>query len=377
MKVVSCKIKVILLLKSYNIQLKSNLNHWLTAKGKDQQELFAEANRVREKTIGKNVYFRGIIEFSNICEKNCYYCGIRKDNKKVNRYRMSLKEIGDCLDFIEKSRYGSVVLQGGELTTPSALSFLLDIVGYIHSKYPNMCITLSCGELSYDFLKKLRAEGAHRYLIRIETSVPELYKKLHPLDHSLKKRIACLKNLKKLNYQVGCGNMVGLPGQSVDDLIADLKFFQEMDFDMFGLGPYVIHKDTPLTTPSVCEWWEENKENIFNTTLNFIAILRILMPTCNIAAATALDVFNPQGRVMALKAGANVIMPSVTPNKYRNDYLLYQNKPCVDGHAHICAGCSVNKVRMAGLDPILGEKGDALHWRMKARLVNRAYKQHL
>lgn len=337
----------------------------LIATGKEQEELFVEANQVREKNIGKNVYFRGIIEYSNVCEKNCYYCGIRKGNESVNRYRMTLKEIKDCLAFVRQAKYGSVVLQTGELTTPSAKSFLLGIVDYIHTKYPELGITLSCGEIDYSFLKKLKESGAHRYLLRIETSVPKLYKKLHPQDHSLAKRIACLKNLKKLNYQVGCGNMVGLPGQTLDDLVADLQFFHEMDFDMFGLGPYVIHEATPLSTPVVQKWWEANKGKIFNMTLNYIALLRILMPTCNIATATALDVFDKQGRVMALKAGANIIMPSVTPNKYRNDYLLYQNKPCVDGHAHICAGCVVKKVETAGLDPVLGEQGNAIHYKQR------------
>lgn len=361
-------IRSLLEVNQMSISNQSDLKHWLRATGKEQQELFTKANYVREKAIGKNVYFRGIIEYSNICNKNCYYCGIRKDNKKVNRYRMSLKEIKNCLDFIKRAKYGSTVLQTGELKTSSAKKFLLDLVKYINKNYPDLGITLSCGEFPYDFLKELKDAGAHRYLIRVETSVPELYKKLHPSDHSLAERIECMKNLKRLDYQVGCGNMIGLPGQTLDDIITDLQFFKEMDFDMFGLGPYVIHEDTPLSTPDVCKWWKENKENIFNMTLNFISLLRITMPTCNIAAATALDVFDKQGRVMALKAGANVIMPSVTPNKYRNDYLLYQNKPCVDGHAHICAGCSVNKVKMTGLDPILGERGDAIHYSSRLNL---------
>ncbi len=254
------------------------------------------------------------------------------------------------------------MLQTGELTTPSAKAFLLGLVDYIHTKYPEMGITLSCGELDYKFLQKLKEAGAHRYLLRIETSVRELYEKLHPKDHFLASRIACLKDLKKLNYQVGCGNMIGLPGQSLDDIVADLIFFKEMDFDMFGLGPYVIHEDTPLANSVTQKWWEANKEKIFNKTLNFIALLRILMPTCNIAAATALDVFRKQGREEALKVGANILMPSVTPNKYRNDYLLYQNKPCVDGHAHICAGCVIKKVQFAGLNPVLNEQGNALHY---------------
>lgn len=345
----------------------SNFKKHLTATGALQQKLFAKANHVREKTIGENVYFRGIIEFSNVCEKNCYYCGIRKSNLQTNRYLMNLPEIKKCLAFIQKANYGSVVLQSGELTTPTTQKFLLKLVKFIHQTYPQMGITLSCGEFDYNFLKQLKKAGAHRYLLRIETSVPSLYKKLHPHNHSLTNRKKCLQNLKKLNYQVGCGNMIGLPGQTVNHLITDLKFFQTMDFDMFGLGPYVIHENTPLATPKNQKWWKKNKESIFNMTLNFIAILRILMPTCNIAAATALDVFQPNGRVLALQAGANVIMPSVTPPKYRGDYLLYQNKPCIDENAEKCQYCIIKKVQTAGLKPILGQPGTALHFISSSR----------
>ena len=343
----------------------SDLKRSLTASGPSQRELFAKANRVRQKNIGADVYFRGIIEFSNICEKNCYYCGIRQGNHQTNRYLMSLPEIKKCLAFIQKANYGSVVLQSGELTSPAARDFLLKLVKFIHQTYPEMGITLSCGEFEYDFLQELKSAGAHRYLLRIETSVPSLYQKLHPLSHSLAKRKKCLENLKKLNYQVGCGNMIGLPGQTITDIIADLKFFQKMDFDMFGLGPYVIHENTPLGTPENQKWWSENKKSIFNLTLNFIALLRILMPTCNIAAATALDVFKPNGRILALKAGANVIMPSVTPQKYRGDYLLYQNKPCIDENADRCQRCIVKKVESAQLNPALGQPGHALHYQSR------------
>lgn len=332
-----------------------------------QQQLFDEANRVREEAIGNEVYFRGIIEFSNVCEKNCSYCGIRKGNTKVNRYYMPLEEIAQCLEFIQKVKYGSVVLQSGEMTYPKAREFALELVEYIHEHYPEMGITLSLGELDEDFLRQLREAGAHRYLMRIETSVPRLFNALH-LDDSLEKRKECLRDLRKQDYQVGCGNMIGIPGQTLDDMIDDLLFFVEEDFDMFGLGPYVIHEDTPLGTTENQEWWQENKEKIFQRTLNFIALLRILMPTCNIATATALDVFRHQGREMALKAGANIIMPSVTPHKYRNDYLLYQNKPCVDGDAERCSGCVVKKVERTGLQPVLGKQGNSRHYSDRAHV---------
>ncbi|MCF7831006.1 [FeFe] hydrogenase H-cluster radical SAM maturase HydE [Candidatus Gracilibacteria bacterium] len=339
------------------------LKKYLQAKGNLQTELFTKANKLREEYIGNDVHFRGIIEFSNHCEKNCDYCGIRSGNKKIERYCMSKEEIKECLDFIDQVKYGSVVLQSGELTSPAAKKFLLEVVQLINQEYPEMGITLSCGELDSRFLKELKEAGAHRYLLRIETSNPKLYEKIHPASHSLKNRIKTLENLKKLDYQVGCGNMVGIPGQTLDDLITDLHFFQDLDFDMFGLGPYVIHEDTPLGNSKNKKWWVANKEEIFNTTLNFIALLRILIPTANIATATALDVFKPQGRVWALKAGANIIMPSVTPQKYRDKYLLYQDKPCVDEDPTDCIDCTIEKVKMARLNPVLGKQGNSLHYK--------------
>jgi biotin synthase len=335
----------------------------LASAGEAQAALFLRADAVRRESVGSNVYFRGIIEFSNACEKDCHYCGIRRSNCKVNRYRMSFEEIAEGLAFVNRSGFASVVLQSGELTSRPAIEFLLKVVRHARQEYPDMGITLSCGELSYEVLKRLREAGADRYLLRIESSVPALYRTLHPANHSWTNRVAVLKNLKRLGYQVGCGNMVGLPGQTLDDLVSDLRFFQEMDFDMFGLGPYVIHEDTPLATPETVLWWNENREEIFQKTLRFISVLRLLMPTCNIAAATALDVFTKEGRVRALEVGANVLMPSITPQKYREDYLLYQDKPCVDGHAFICAGCVIKKVESAGLKAAVGERGDSLHWR--------------
>ena len=312
--------------------------------------------------MDKKVYFRGIIEFSNFCEKDCYYCGIRKSNHKVERFWMSKKEIVECLEFIKKASYGSVVLQSGELHSNKFKKILLDIVGYIHKNYPEMGITVSCGEFEYEYLKQLKEAGAHRYLLRIETSSRELYGKLHPKDHLWDKRFKCLKNLQKLGYQVGTGVMVGVPGQTDEDLMNDLKFFKEKDFDMYGIGPYVIHKDTPLGTQKNTLWWEKNKQQIFEKTLNFISLMRQTLKDVNIAAGTALDVFDPLGRIKALKAGANVIMPSVTPKMYRGKYLLYQNKPCIDEDADKCFHCIIQKVKLAGFVPALGQRGDSKHF---------------
>jgi len=332
----------------------------LRAEGKKRQELFALARRIKEEVFGKKIWFRGIIEFSNICKNNCYYCGIRKGNKKLERFKMSFKEILDCLKFINKANYGSVVYQSGELISENFKNYLLELVEITRKKYPKLGLTVSCGEQDFDFLKQLKQAGANRYLLRIETANPKLYAKLHPKEMSWRNRFRCLKDLQKLNYQVGAGIMTGLPGQTAEDLINDLKFLAGNKFDMFGIGPYVIHKDTPLgKNREVQRWWRENKIKNFNICLNFLAILRILLPKVNIAAATACDVFDPLGRIKVLQSAGNVIMPSVTPRAYRDKYLLYENKPCLDETADKCQVCLTGKIKQAELKPIFGEPGDS------------------
>lgn len=332
----------------------------LRASGKRQQELFKLARKIKEDIFGKRVWLRGIIEFSNICRNDCYYCGIRRSNTMQARFSMSLREINECLKFIKSADYGSAVFQSGELATRQFNDNLLKIIKAAHKKYPDMGITVSCGEQDFAYLKKLKAAGASRYLLRIETTSKKLYKKLHPNQMSWEKRFQCLKDLQILNYQVGTGIMVGLPGQTLNDLIGDLKFFVDNQFDMFGVGPYVIHKDTPLGGDSkIQEWWRNNKNKNFNIFLNFLAILRILRPKVNIAAATACDVFDPLGRIKVLQIAGNVIMPSVTPKNYRDKYLLYQDKPCVDEDARKCLGCISLRIRRAGLEPVFGEQGNS------------------
>lgn len=336
------------------------IKKWLLAEDKEQQNLFKKAREVKEKTFGKRIWFRGLIEFSNICRNDCSYCGIRKSNKKPERFRMSWKEILACLKFIKKADYGSVVYQSGELTSDFFKKYLLKIVRLTQRKFPDLGITLSCGEQDFDFLKALKEAGAMRYLLRIETSNPRLYAKLHPQEMSWQKRFQCLKDLQKLDYQVGTGVMIGLPGQTIKDLIGDLHFFVENKFDMFGIGPYVIHQNTLLgKSADIQKWWHKNKKHNFNLFLNFIAVLRILRPKANIAAATAADVLDPLGRIKVLQVAGNVIMPSITPKDYRNKYLLYENKPCVDEDAEKCYDCLIQKIIHAGLKPIFGEQGNS------------------
>lgn len=338
---------------------KKTILEYLEATGQKQAELFSLSKKIKEATFKNKVHFRGIIEFSNLCQNNCFYCGIRKGNKKTHRYKMSLSEIEQTLDFIDQSDYGSVVFQSGEIQTKVWRDYLLKIVTLTKKKYPKMGITISCGEQDHEFYKKLRQAGADRYLLRIETSNPALYKKLHPKNMSWDNRYKCLQSLKKLDYQVGTGIMVGLPGQKLDDLVDDLIFFKDNKFDMYGLGPYVVHDNTPLVTPSVKKAWKKNKEQIFNRTLNFLAIMRIMFPKANIAAATALDVFNPLGRIKVLEISANIIMPVVTPTKRRKDYLLYEGKPCISEGADDCYDCLTSKIKNWGLEPVFGEQGNS------------------
>ena len=329
----------------------------LVSKGQKQQDLFLLAQKTKEKVFQNRIHFRGIIEFSNFCQNDCFYCGIRKSTQKIKRYQMSLEEIKKTLAFIHQAGYGSVVFQSGEKKTSTAKKYLLDIIKLTHKIYPQLGITISSGEHSFEFYQALRLAGADRYLLRIETSNATLYKKLHPTSMSFENRLQCLTWLKELNFQVGSGIMIGLPGQTIDDLTNDLIFFLEKQFDMYGLGPYVIHQNTPLSSPLVQENWQKNKKQIYNLTLNFLALLRIFSPKVNIAAATALDVFDPKGRLQALKIAANVIMPIVTPQKYRKDYSLYEKKSYIDEEALQCKNCLINKIKKQKLKPVFNEQG--------------------
>jgi len=346
-----------------NLSKFGNLAELLNSTGERQNNLWESAVEVRNKTVDNRVYIRGLIEFSNICQKNCLYCGIRSGNFNVKRYRLTIDEIMSCVDFIWKNGVPSIVLQSGELTNDDFRKYLVSVIKAIKEKYQDMSITLSSGEFDYDFYKHLNNLGVNRYLLRIETSNPEFYAKIHPVDHLYKNRKQCLFDLKKAGYQVGTGNMIGVHGQTDEDIINDLYFFVENDFDMFGLGPYIIHMETPLATEENINWWNKNKNDILNKTLNFIAMLRIAMPTVNIATATALDVISPEGRINALKAGANVIMPSITPASNKQNYLLYQNKPNVDDDGKLVIKQMEEKIRAANMIPAYGESGTSLHFK--------------
>jgi biotin synthase len=338
---------------------REDLVHLLETKGEAQELLRGHGLAIREGEIGKKVHFRGLIEFSNICGKDCYYCGIRKSNGKVHRYNLTDEQILEAARFAHEHRYGSLVLQSGELESPE---FTYRIENLLHriKKLSNgtLGITLSLGEQEPEVYKRWFEAGAHRYLLRIETSNPELYGRLHPddLKHHHLRRIECLHMLKSTGFQTGTGVMIGLPFQDTGHLADDLLFMKELDVDMVGMGPYIEHPDTPLFRfRSQLLPIEER----FALALNMISILRILMPDINIAAATALQAIDPLGREKAIRAGANIIMPNITPGKFRNDYSLYDNKPCVDEEPDECLNCLDVRIQLADGEIGYGEWGDS------------------
>lgn len=341
---------------------KKDLVAMLNAKGDDRKALFRESARIKEAYVGRKVYFRGLIEFSNICSKDCYYCGIRKGNRNVARYNLSDEEILRAATYAHEQNYGSVVIQGGEIASPAFTLRIEKLLKQIKQLSGNsLGITLSLGEQSRETYERWKDAGAHRYLLRIETSDRELYKKIHPEDahHDFDQRYECLRTLQELGYQAGTGVMVGLPFQTTEHLAADLLFMQSFDVDMVGMGPYIEHRDTPLYAfrnelPPIGER--------FDLALKMIAALRILMKDINIAAATALQAIDPLGREKAVKIGANVIMPNVTPGLFRNDYSLYENKPCTDENPDDCKNCLDARIQLADGEIGYGEWGDSKHF---------------
>jgi len=334
----------------------------LSTQSDERQQLFQRAQSVKLQTVGNKVYFRGLVEFSNICAKDCLYCGIRKSNEKVIRYEATDDEILDACRFAWENNFGSVVLQSGELSSPAFVNRVDLLLRKIKQLSNNeLGITLSCGEQSVDTYRQWRESGAHRYLLRIESSNPELYRKIHPENdfHSFDRRLQALKDLKASGYQVGTGVMIGLPFQTTRDLANDLLFLKQLDVDMVGMGPYIEHEDTPLY-----EFRSSLKPKLerFDLALKMVAALRLLMPDINIAAATALQAIDTAGREKALTIGANIIMPNLTPCEYRKEYLLYEDKPCLDEDAELCRNCLEARIELAGCEIGYGEWGDSKHF---------------
>jgi len=330
----------------------------------DASDVFAAAYAVKCREIGRVVSFRGIVEFGNICEKDCYYCGIRKSNANVRRYRMEADEILREAKWAFDAGYGNVVLQSGELTGTANIAFVEDVLKRIHAfGGDDFGVTLSLGEQTEETFRLWRDAGAHRYLLRIETSNPILYAKLHPADHSWNRRLECLRALRRSGYQVGSGVMAGLPGQTMNDLAADIEFFASEDIDMIGMGPYIPHADTPLGKNM--EWTAETRTARLQLALRMIAVTRLYLHDVNIAASTALQALDPQGREKGVLAGANVVMPNVTDVRFRSDYRLYEGKPCLDENSDVCRNCLERRIAAIGETINWNGRGDSPHWKKR------------
>ncbi len=311
------------------------------------KELFASAVDIREKAYGKDVYIRGLIEISSYCKNDCYYCGIRKSNDKAQRYRLSREEILECCVTGYDLGFRTFVLQGGE-DPYFTDERICGIVSEIKEKFPGCAVTLSLGEKSRESYQQYFDAGADRYLLRHETAGADHYKKLHPEDLSQEDRMQCLQDLKEIGYQVGSGFMVGSPYQKTEDLISDLRFLQELQPDMIGIGPFITHQDTPF---------REFTSGELTLCLRMVAILRHLFPEVLLPATTALGTIHPNGRELGLLAGANVVMPNLSPVGVREKYSLYDNKICTGEEAAECRGCLENRVASAGFR-IVVDRGD-------------------
>ncbi|HWP96340.1 MAG TPA: [FeFe] hydrogenase H-cluster radical SAM maturase HydE [Syntrophomonadaceae bacterium] len=317
---------------------KSDLMKLLSLEAPDSlQQLYDTANRIRKEQVGEEVHLRGLIEFSNYCRRNCFYCGLRRTNCLLSRYRMDLDEILDTVALAEALGYHTVVLQSGEdgYYTLERLTWLVKQIKQRHK----VAITLSVGELPRHYYEELYDVGADRYLIRFETSNPDLYARLHP-DSRFQHRMTILQWLKEIGYEVGSGIMIGLPGQTLEDLAGDILAFKDLDLDMIGVGPYISHPETPLGG---------ERNGSVDMTLKVIALTRIVTKNTNIPATTALATLRPDdGREMALEAGANVLMPNVTPVKYRAMYELYPDKVCIEEGSNQCWNCTQRRIQSIG-----------------------------
>ncbi len=302
----------------------------------DATALFAAADKIRRDFVGDGVYLRALIEFSNYCKNNCLYCGIRAGNTRVKRYRLTPEQIIQTAKQAVGYGYKTIVLQSGEDVWFDA-DKLCAIIQEI--KKLDVAVTLSIGEKSREEYAAYRRAGADRYLLRIETTDKNLYEKLDP-HMSWENRVRCLHDLKELGYEVGSGSLVGLPGQTVESLADDLLFFKELPVDMAGIGPFIPHPQTPLAT--------EKPDGHFDLALKMMALMRLLLPDINIPATTAMETLHPQGRLIALKSGANVVMPNTTDTEFRPLYELYPGKICLGDSAEKCRGCVENKIKSIG-----------------------------
>ena len=308
-----------------NILEKAKINHNLNKDeiikllSSNDLSLFYSADEVRKKYKGNSIHIRGLVEHSNICKRNCYYCGLRCENKEIKRYRLTSEEIKECGQYAVELGYKTIVLQSGEddyFDADKICKIIKELKKY------NLAVTLSIGERTFEEYKAFKDSGADRYLLRIETTDETLYKQLHP-NMSFKNRLKCLKDLKQLGYETGTGCLVGLPNQTIESLANDILFFKELNADMIGIGPFIPHPNTPLAN---------HKINNFNLSIRVMAITRLLLPDINIPATTAMETLNKNGHIIALQSGANVLMLNITPQTYKKNYEIYPDKAGINNN---------------------------------------------
>ena len=305
------------------------------------------AQEERQRYYGKDVYLRGLIEFTNYCKNDCYYCGIRRSNGNVIRYRLTREQILQCCETGYELGYRTFVLQGGEDPWYTA-ERVEELIRAIKSRWPDCAVTLSVGEQKAQVYERWFRAGADRYLLRHETADSCHYRRLHPKSQSLEKRLECLKNLKEIGYQVGCGFMVGSPGQTAAHIAKDLRLLHELQPEMVGIGPFIPQKDTPFGAETA---------GTVELTLYLLSIIRIMLPKVLLPATTALGTVHPQGRELGLLAGANVCMPNLSPTEVRGQYALYDNKICTGEEAAECVQCLRRRIESVGFQVAAG-RGD-------------------
>lgn len=332
--------------KEQNIS-REDLALLLTAGDEEIACLKEKAREVADEVYGKQIFIRGLIEFTNYCKNDCLYCGIRRSNRCAERYRLSEEEILSCCENGYALGFRTFVLQGGED------SYFTDekicaLIRKIKAGYPDCALTLSIGEKEKDSYQAYFDAGADRYLLRHETADEAHYRRLHPAEMSLVHRKQCLRNLKEIGYQVGCGFMVGSPGQTVDTLYEDLQFIRKLQPHMVGIGPFIPQKDTPFGG---------EKAGTLEMTLRLLSIIRLLLPRVLLPATTALGTIHPLGREKGIQAGANVVMPNLSPVAVRDKYLLYDNKICTGDEAAECRYCMQRRMEGIGYQVVV-DRGD-------------------
>ena len=330
-------------------ELAAIIAYYSSAPQPEREALFAAALEQRRIYYGNKVFFRGLIEFSSYCRNDCYYCGIRKSNRNANRYRLSEDEVLECCAEGYRLGFRTFVLQSGEdlFYTDDRMC---SIIANIKQHYPDCAVTLSLGEKTEESYRRYYAAGADRYLLRHETASESHYERLHPGNLSLANRKKCLYILKEIGYQAGAGFMVESPFQTFEDLAADLIFLRELQPHMVGIGPFIPHKDTVFAgekTPDT------------NLTLIMLALVRLILPKVLMPSTTALGTIDPDGREKGLKAGANVVMPNLSPVQHRKDYSLYDNKICTGEEAAECLNCLSERIRSEGFEPDFS-RGDSV-----------------